>query len=41
MNTSARNLVNNCGESFGYLIKQEEAKLIKLIGMKDTGEKNG
>lgn len=41
MNTSARNLVNNCGESFGYLIKQEEAKLIKLIGMKDAGEKNG
>lgn len=41
MNTSTRNLVNNCGESFGYLIKQEEAKLIKLIGMKDTGEKNG
>ena len=41
LNSSNRNLVNNCGDSFGYLIKQEEAMLIKLIGMKDDGDDNG
>ena len=41
LNSSNRNLVNNCGESFGYLVKQEEAVLVKLIGMKDAGEENG
>lgn len=41
LNSSNRNLVNNCGESFGYLIKQEEGMLIKLIGMKETGDENG
>ena len=41
LNSSNRNLVNNCGDSFGYLVKQEEAMLIKLIGMKDDGDDNG
>ena len=41
LNSSNRNLVNNCGDSFGYYVKQEEAMLIKLIGMKDAGDENG
>lgn len=41
LNSGNRNLVNNCGESFGYIVKQEEAVLVKLIGMKDAGEENG
>ncbi len=41
LNSSNRNLVNNCGESFGYIVKQEEGMLIKLIGMKETGDENG
>mgnify|MGYP004663378773 FL=1 len=41
LNSSNRNLVNNCGDSFGYVIKQEEGMLIKLIGMKDAGDENG
>ncbi len=31
-------LVNNCGCTFGYVIKQGMATLIKLIGMKEEGE---
>ena len=41
LNSSNIGLVNNCGESFGYSIKQEEATFIKLIGMKDVGDENG
>ena len=41
LNSSNRNLTNNCGESFGYVVKQEEATFIKLIGMKDAGDENG
>ena len=41
VNSSNRNLTNNCGESFGYVVKQEEATFIKLIGMKDAGDENG
>lgn len=38
LNSSNRNLVNNCGDSFGYIIRQEEAVLIKLIGMKEKDD---
>ena len=38
LNSSNRNLINNCGESFGYIIRQEEAVLIKLIGMKEKDD---
>ncbi len=41
LNSSNRNLINNCGNSFGYIIKQEEATIIKLLGMKDAGDENG
>ena len=39
--SSSKDIINNCGESFGYIIKQEQASIIKLIGMKDIGDKNG
>ena len=39
--SNSKDIINNCGESFGYLIKQEQASIIKLIGMKDIGDKNG
>ena len=35
------NIVNNCGNSFGYLIEQEQAQMIKLLGMKEKGDENG
>jgi len=33
-----RSLVNNCGRSFGYVINQGGATLLKLIEMKENGE---
>ena len=39
--TSERRLiVNNCGKSFGYVINQGTATLIKLIEMKENGEED-
>ena len=39
--TSDRRLItNNCGRSFGYVINQGIATLIKLIEMKETGDDN-
>lgn len=39
--TSERRLiVNNCGNSFGYAIKEGKATLIKLIEMKENGEED-
>lgn len=37
MNITTNNaeLINTCGESFGYVVKQGEATLIKLLGMKE------
>ena len=36
-----RNIVNNCGCSFGYVVNQGIPTLIKLIGMKEQEEENG
>ncbi len=41
INSSNNDIQNNCGESFGYAIKQGEPDLIKLLGMKEKGEENG
>ena len=41
VNSTGQEIINNCGESFGYAIKQENPKLIKLLGMKEKGEENG
>ncbi len=38
---SDADLINNCGESFGYAIKQGNPNLVKLLGMKEKGEENG
>ena len=35
-----RGIVNNCGRSFGYVVKQGLPTLIKLTGMKEQGEEN-
>ncbi len=35
-----RNLQNNCGRSFGYVIKKGIPTLVKLIGMKDQGDED-
>lgn len=35
-----KQIVNNCGRSFGYSINQGIATLIKLIEMKENGDKN-
>ena len=41
INSTSNDLINNCGKSFGYVIKEGEATLVKLLGMKDKGEENG
>lgn len=41
VNTSDKNVINNCGNSFGYVIKQEEPTLVKLLGMKEKGDEDG
>lgn len=41
LNSSNRNIINNCGDSFGYIINQEEATMVKLLGIKELGEENG
>ena len=41
VNTANKEVINSCGDSFGYVIKQEEPYLIKLLGMKQKGEENG
>ena len=40
INRSRRDIVNNCGNSFGYIIIQEEPTLVKLLGMKEKGDDN-
>ena len=37
-NSSDRNIINNCGSSFGYVINQGEPTMIKLIGIKEETE---
>lgn len=38
--SSTKSLINNCGKSFGYDIKQGQATLVKLLGMKEKSEEN-
>ena len=33
-------LINNCGRSFGYVIRQGIPTMIKLLGMKENGDEN-
>ena len=40
INSDRRQAVNNCGTSYGYVIKQGEAYMAKLLGMKDCGDDN-
>lgn len=39
-NTIGRNIVNNCGISFGYVVNQSEATMIKLLGIKENGDED-
>lgn len=41
INSSNNDVQNNCGESFGYVVKQGEPNFIKLLGIKEKGEENG
>ena len=34
-------LINNCGRSFGYIIRQGIPTLIKLLGMRESSDDNG
>lgn len=38
--TSSGKNINNCGRSFGYEIKQGEATLIKLLGIREKSDEN-
>ena len=40
INSDRRKIKNNCGNSYGYIIKQGEAHMIKLLNMKDDGDEN-
>ena len=35
-----KGIVNNCGRSFGYVIKNGNPVLIKLVGLRETGDEN-
>ena len=35
---SSRNIVNNCGQSYGYVIDGGQEKMVKLLGIKDKGD---
>ena len=35
---SSRNLINYCGESFGYIVNNGQETMIKLLGIKDKGD---
>ena len=41
INLKDKNIINRCGESFGYTVRRENATLVKLLGMKDYGDENG
>jgi len=41
VNTRDNGVINNCGQSFGYVVNQENPTLIKLLGMKEKGDENG
>ena len=41
VNIRDKNIVNRCGESFGYAIIREQATMVKLLGMKEDGDENG
>lgn len=38
--TTGRNIINNCGPSFGYVINQSEVTMIKLLGIKEEGDED-
>lgn len=40
VNIRDKNIINRCGESFGYAIKREQITAVKLLGMKEDGEEN-
>ncbi len=40
INSSNKKVINNCGPSFGYVIKQGEFYLIKLIGIKEEKDES-
>ena len=37
---SSRNILNNCGESYGYVVNNGQETLIKLLGIKEKGDDN-
>lgn len=41
INSTSSDIINNCGQSFGYVINQGEPNLVKLVGMKERGEEYG
>ena len=40
INSSNKKLINNCGPSYGYVIKQGEFYLIKLIGIREEKDES-
>lgn len=41
VNIRDKNIMNRCGDSFGHVIKREQATVVKLLGMKENGDENG
>ena len=39
LNTIGNEIIKNCGSSFGYVINQSEPTMIKLLGIREDGEK--
>lgn len=41
INSTDMEMINRCGDSYGYVVRQGEPNLVKLLGMKEKGEDNG
>lgn len=41
INIKDKDIINRCGESFGYAIRRENATMVKLLGMKENGDESG
>ena len=38
--TSSKNLVNNCGPSYGYVVSSGQETMVKLLGIKEKGDED-
>lgn len=40
INSSQRDIINNCGKTYGYVVKKDKISLIKLLGMEESNDED-